>query len=55
MHTAESIVYFCTDVQSGDRFYTDYEPERYEREYLHVQEVDYASVPKWGKEQLEAE
>ena len=51
----ESTVYFCTDVQSGNRFYTAYEPDRYEREYLHVQEVDYNSVPNWGKEQLAAE
>jgi len=55
MHTVESTVYLCTDVQSGNRFYTAYEPDRYEQEYLYVQEVDYNTVPKWGKEQLAAE
>ena len=55
MSVLESTVYFCVDVQSGNRFYTAYEPDRYEREYLHVEEVPYHSVPDWGKEQLATE
>lgn len=55
MSVSESTVYFCVDVQSGNRFYTAYEPDRFEREYLHVEEVPYHSVPDWGKEQLATE
>lgn len=55
MQVAESTVYFCINVQSGNQFYTAYEPEGYELEYLNVCEVPYISVPAWGLKELEQE
>lgn len=55
MQEAESTVYFCTNIQSGNQFYTAYEPEGYELEYLYVREAPYSSVPSWGLKELEQE
>ena len=48
-------IYLVTDIQSGDYYYTAYEPEGFQREMFNIKELPLSECPKWAHERLEAE